>query len=112
MCVDVVERRDRLSDVVDELAIELGKSAHWGPALLRLQLLVGGFAVIVALFGRDVFSSVVAGVCSAAGGLIVAANKRRGEVVERRQRELADRLVSLVDPDHPTGSERASRRRP
>jgi hypothetical protein len=112
-CQDVVERRDRLSEVVDELAIELGRSSQWGPTLLRLQLLLGGFAVILALFARDVAASMGAGVFAVLGGTIVAANKSRGEALERNQRELADRLLALVDPDQPEPTqERGRRRRP
>lgn len=114
--VDIVERRDRLSEVVDELAIQLGRSSQWGASLLRLQLLVGGFSVILALFNRDLVSTVGAGTAAVVGGVIVAANTGRGRALERRQRELADRLVSLVDPDlRPAPSEprnRGVRRRP
>jgi hypothetical protein len=115
-CPDIVERRDRLSEVVDELAIELGRSSHWGASLLRLQLLGGGFSMILALFGRDLVSTVGAGVAAVVGGVLVAANTGRGRALERRQRELADRLVYLVDPDpsEPAGEprNRGLRRRP
>jgi hypothetical protein len=108
---DAVERRDELSEVVDELAIELGKSAHWGSTLLRLQLFVGGFALILAVVEGDGVAIAAVGTCVFVGGLIVAANKNRGEALERRQRELADRLLALLDPEGARATERPGKRR-
>lgn len=94
-----VDRRDALSDAVDEVANVLDGGAHWPSALLRIQALVAGFLTLTAVFLRGPVDAAAAFGAGLVGLGILAAKRHRALAISKSQRALADRVLTLVDPD-------------
>ena len=94
-----IERREALSDAVDEVSRVLDGGADWPTALLRIQGLISGFLTLLAVFLRGPLDAAAAFGAGMVGVGVVAAKRHRSRGILKRQRELADRLLTLLDPD-------------